>query len=174
MESSDSTPTSTQNPNQPPTSPLPAVLTPPLSPSVGLLLDSRIPARMAWVSGDGDPRVVPIWFDWNGEELLVATFAGARKLTDLADGSVVAVTIDTDTFPYRSLKLRGPVRIESARGLADCYRRAAVRYLGQDMGERWLDFLAGADQVVLRLRPTWAVAADMAVDSPFYASDISK
>ncbi len=148
---------------------LPPLLAGPVDPNVGLLLESRIPARMAWVSGPGEPRVVPIWFHWTGRELLLATFAGARKLRDLKDGSVVAVTIDSEAFPYRSLKLRGRIRVEPADGLADCYRLAAERYLGPQMGQRWLEFLAGADQVVLRLSPTWAVAADMAIDSPFYS-----
>ncbi|MFT5977279.1 MAG: hypothetical protein ACI83Y_000299 [Candidatus Azotimanducaceae bacterium] len=35
------------------------------------------------------------------------------------------------------------------------------------MVKRWLDFLGDADQVVLALRPTWAVAFDMAAISSF-------
>lgn len=87
---------------------LPNVLRSPLSPNVELLLDSAIPARLAWVDGKGHPRVVPIWFHWTGEQLAVATFAGARKLDEITSGTVVAVTIDSQTFPYRGLKIRGP------------------------------------------------------------------
>ena len=32
------------------------------------LLESKIPARLAYVWTDGTPRVIPIWFHWNGSE----------------------------------------------------------------------------------------------------------
>ena len=35
------------------------------------LLKSTIPARLAYVWTDGTPRVVPIWFHWNGRELVL-------------------------------------------------------------------------------------------------------
>src|SRR5215216_795369 len=37
------------------------------------LLGSSIPARLAYTGVDGDPRVVPVGFWWNGEQLLVFT-----------------------------------------------------------------------------------------------------
>ena len=79
----------------------------------------------------------------------------------LSSGDVVAVTIDTNDFPYRALKLRGPIGIEPADGLADAYRLAATRYLGHEMADRWCASLDGADQVAIRIRPTWASASDM-------------
>ena len=33
------------------------------------LLQSKIPARLAYNWTDGTPRVVPIWFVWNGREI---------------------------------------------------------------------------------------------------------
>ena len=35
------------------------------------LLQSAIPARLAYTWHDGTPRVVPMWFHWTGEELLM-------------------------------------------------------------------------------------------------------
>ncbi len=150
---------------------LPAILNAPLSPTVGLLLESRIPARLAWVTQDGTPRVVPIWFIWSDDRLVITTFKRAKKLRDLVEGVVVAVTIDTDEFPYRSLKLRGPVTVRPTEGIADEYRKAAKRYVGDQMADKWLAFLDNPDQVVLSIAPTWAVVSDMATDSPFFNSD---
>ncbi len=145
---------------------LPSVLQSPLSPNVELLLDSAIPARMAWVDGDGHPRVVPIWFHWTGEKLAVATFKGAQKLDQIAAGQVVAVTIDSQTFPYRGLKIRGPVELVENDGLSPEYREAAVRYLGPNVADRWCESLAHLDQVTLLITPKWASASDMS-DAPF-------
>ena len=44
-----------------------------VSPTAQTLLESRIPARLAYCAVDGTPRVQPIWFHWNGESLVLAT-----------------------------------------------------------------------------------------------------
>ncbi len=141
--------------------PLPTALRAPESRTAQLLLASRLPARMAWVDRDGRPQVAPMWFEWDGAELLLSTFAGSRKLDDLADGSQLAVTIDTSEFPYRSVKMSGPITVEPSDGLTDSYRRAARRYLGEQAGSAWCDALTGQVQVLIRLRPTRASVSDM-------------
>ncbi len=144
---------------------LPKVLRAPLQPGVGLLLESRIPARLAWVD-DGAPHVVPIWFAWTGSHLAMTSFAGAAKLDAIVEGAPLAVTIDTEDFPYRSLKIRGTAELRPTEGLADEYVAAADRNLGPEMSRRWQAFLGNPDQVVIGLRPTWAGFSDMA-GSPF-------
>ena len=42
------------------------LLEPPLAKE---LLASNIPARLAYVATDGTPRVLPIWFHWDGRQL---------------------------------------------------------------------------------------------------------
>jgi Pyridoxamine 5'-phosphate oxidase len=148
---------------------LPAALRAPLSRNVTLLLDSRIPARLAWVTPSGKPRVVAIWFHWTGEALTMATFAGSSKLDEISPGDVVAITIDTDTFPYRSLRMGGPVELVQVDDLAVDYRTAAVRYLGPVAGASWCRSLEGRAQVLMRLTPTWATVTDMS-RSPFLAA----
>ncbi len=49
------------------------------------LLDSSIPARLAYIGTDGDPRVIPVGFLWKGPTIGVATVpmsweAGVRAL----------------------------------------------------------------------------------------------
>ncbi len=148
---------------------LPAALRQPDSRNVQLLLESRIPARIAWVDGDGHPQVAPMWFEWDGAELLISTFAGSRKLEDLNDGAKVAATIDTADFPYRSVRISGPVTLESYGGLTDSYRRAAKRYLGESAANAWCTMLEGKPQVLIRLQPTRASASDMST-MPFVAN----
>lgn len=145
---------------------LPEALSSPMERGVRLLLDSRIPVRLAWVAPDGAPRVAPLWHHWDGESLAMATFAGAKKLAGIADGDVLAAVIDTEQFPYRSLTLRGPVELTSTDGLADEYRKAAARFVGPVGGVQWCEFLGDPDQVVIRLHPTFAQYSDMA-SSPF-------
>ncbi len=60
------------------------------------LLQSTIPARLAYTWPDGTPRVVPIGFHWNGEEIVLGTPPDAPKMRVLGDGSKVALTIDSE------------------------------------------------------------------------------
>jgi len=156
----------TQSPGSAPDPP--DILRPPLSRNVALLLDSRIPARMAWVSRAGRPRVVPMWFHWTGAELVMVAFTGSAKLTEIATGDEVAASIDTETFPYRGLRMRGPVTLESSDALRHEYRTAAARVLGPAAGEAWCRSLEGRGQVAIRLAPRWAAEWDM-YRSPFLA-----
>lgn len=43
------------------------------------LLQSKLPARLAYNWRDGTPRVVPIGFHWNGEEIVLGTPSDARR-----------------------------------------------------------------------------------------------
>ncbi len=47
------------------------------------LLTSTAFARLAYLWTDGTPRVVPTWFHWNGEQIVLGTVAGAPKLAAL-------------------------------------------------------------------------------------------
>lgn len=121
---------------------------------------------MAWAGPDDVARIVPIWFHWTGAELVMTSFAGAAKLAEITSGTRGTVSIDTETFPYRGLRMSGPVALETLDGLSREYRLAAARYLGPVAGEAWCRSLGGRAQVAIRLRPTWAVASDMS-GSPF-------
>jgi hypothetical protein len=125
------------------------------------LLNSPIPARVAYVTAAGDPRVVPLWFHWDGTDLVIATFNGSPKLRSVRTGDRLAVTIDTEAFPYAALQIRGPVTVTKQDGVVLEYRFAARRYLGDD-GEA---FVAGIQpppaMTRIALRPDWARTMNM-------------
>jgi nitroimidazol reductase NimA-like FMN-containing flavoprotein (pyridoxamine 5'-phosphate oxidase superfamily) len=79
------------------------------------LLQSRIPARLAYVWGDGTPRVVPIGFHCNGRELVLGTPPDAPKVKVLADGTPVAVTIDGDEMPHPVLMITSSANVSSVK-----------------------------------------------------------
>jgi hypothetical protein len=70
------------------------------------LLAAPLPARYAYTASDGTPRVLPSWFHWTGQELVMPTFLSAPhvrrpagRLAALRARPDVAVTIDTEQFP---------------------------------------------------------------------------
>ena len=69
------------------------------SPVAQTLLQSANPARVAYVWTDGTPRVVPIWFHWTGEEVVLGTPSTAPKVKALRQNPKVALTIDSNAPP---------------------------------------------------------------------------
>src|SRR2546428_7074392 len=82
------------------------------------LLQAKGPAHLAYNWRDGTPRVVPIGFHWNGEEIVMATAVDAPKTKVLTNGSKVAVSIDRDFSASKILLIRGTVRVDTVEGIA--------------------------------------------------------
>jgi Pyridoxamine 5'-phosphate oxidase len=126
------------------------------------LLKSKIPARLAYVWPDGSPRVVPIWFHWNGKEIVMASPPKAPKLKALAKNPKVSITIDNDTFPHKVLLIRGTARLESVEGIVPEYETAAARYFDPAMAQGWLTQLRGmiSSMVRITITPEWVGLLD--------------
>ena len=126
-------------------------------PAVQPLLRSTIPARFAYTWTDGTPRVVPIWFHWNGEALVLGTPPTAPKLKALARNRRVALTIDENGFPARVLMVRGEATIDMVPGVTNEYAACAVRYLGEEQGRAWVGQVGQLFRQMARItiRPEW-------------------
>ncbi len=105
------------------------------------LLESAIPARLAYAWTDGTPRVVSIWFQRAGNEIVLCTFYGAPKLRVLHSGDRVALTIDTDSPPNHVLAIRGSVEVTHRYGVIPEYAQAAERYLGREQADAYIGSL---------------------------------
>jgi len=132
------------------------------------LLRSRIPARLAYVWADGTPRVIPIWFHWNGQEFVLGTPEKAPKLKALTKNPKVALTIDDNSFPHKVLLVRGSARLQSVNGIVPEYALAAERYLGDQEGKTWVQQLASMIQNMVRITvtPEWVGLLDFQTRFP--------
>jgi hypothetical protein len=131
------------------------------------LLASTIPARFAYTWTDGTPRVVPIWFHWDGERIVFGSIPRSPKLRALNDGAPVAVTIDSNEWPYHVLSIRGTATVELVDGVVPEYGAAAKRYFGEEQGQAWVDQLP-SDVKMWRIAvtPTWANVLDFETRFP--------
>jgi hypothetical protein len=138
------------------------------SPVAQQLLQSRIPARLAYSWTDGTPRVVPIGFHWNGEDLVLGTPMDAPKLKVLRDGQPVAVCIDTDEMPYKVLEIRGTVRLDVVDGIGPEYRAMTMRTQGEEAGGAWLTALEPICPQMTRIfvHPAWVAVLDFETRFP--------
>ena len=132
------------------------------------LLQAKFPAHLAYTWRDGTPRVVPIGFHWNGEEIVLATATDAPKTKVLKTGSKVAVTMDRDARSPKVLLIRGTVRIDTVEGIAPEYAAMLRRTLGEDCGQAVLAQAAPLYPRMTRLfiHPDWVGLLDFETRLP--------
>ena len=132
------------------------------------LLHSKIPARLAYVWTDGTPRVIPIWFHWNGRELVMGTPPKAPKLKALAKNPKVSLTIDNNEFPHKVLLVRGTARLETVDGIVPEYAAAAGRYFEPEQARAWLAQLRTriSSMVRVTITPEWVGLLDFKTRFP--------
>lgn len=95
------------------------------------ILDTTAVAHVATVTPGGRPRTSPMWFEWDGERVLLSHTKGRAKYRDVQSNPWIALSIAAPDDPYRYVEIRGPVEIEDdpAKTLI---HRLAKKYLGQD------------------------------------------
>lgn len=132
------------------------------------LLVSPTPARLAYNWRDGTPRVVPIGFHWNGSEIVLGTPVDAPKMQVLRDGAKVALTIDTDRMPYKTLMIRGTIRTDTVDGIAPEYAQMTIRVFGEEVGSAWLENVRPLMPRMARIfvRPDWVGILDFETRFP--------
>jgi hypothetical protein len=137
-------------------------------PASQALLNSTIPARLAYVWTDGTPRVIPIWFHWNGTEIVMGTPPKAPKLKALAKNPKVSLTIDDNDFPQRVLLIRGTARLEPVSGVVPEYALAADRYFGPEQGKAWVEQMGKmiSSMVRISITPEWVGLLDFQTRFP--------
>ena len=137
-------------------------------PAAKELLQSNIPARLAYIATDGTPRVVPIWFHWTGQQFVFGTPPKAPKLKALAKNPKVALTIDDNDFPHKVLLVRGMARMETVNGVAPEYAAAAERYFGSQQGKAWVQQMSSMCPQMVRIAiiPEWVGLLDFQTRFP--------
>ena len=132
------------------------------------LLQSKGPAHLAYNWRDGTPRVIPIGFHWNGEELVMATAMDDPKTKVLTNGSKVAVSIDRDFLASNILLIRGTVRVDTVEGIAPEYTAMIYRTMSKEDAEALLKEAAPLYPCMTRIfiHPDWVGILDFETRLP--------
>ncbi len=112
---------------------------------------------------DRAPLTVPIWYDYEpGGELWVITDRGSRKGALLERARRFSLCAQTEKPPYRYVSVSGRVVAVETADVEKHTRPMARRYLGSDLGDRYIEATRGqgGDSVVVRLRPEQWLSVD--------------
>ncbi len=95
-------------------------------------------ARLACIRPDGNPHVIPVWQEWDGERFNILALKGSQWAEYVRKNPQVSITIDEPWTPYRRVVSRGSA-IET-KELASAtqnnlFSRLSKRYLGQQASQ---------------------------------------
>jgi len=113
------------------------------------ILEKKGFAHVATIGPGGEPQSHPVWYDWDGEALLISATPTKQRIQNLRRFPRIAVSIQDPDDPYRYLEIRGPVEIEPdpRHHLIDAL---AKKYLGT---ERYEHEPPDSERLVVRIIP---------------------
>jgi len=113
--------------------------------------------RVGWlatVAPDGTPQVSPIWFLWDGDEILVYSLESPRA-RNVAEHPRVSLNLDGDGRGGDILIVEGDARIDGATPSASDNRGYLAKYGPVMDGHGWTpEWFAGRYSVPIRVTPT--------------------
>lgn len=117
------------------------------------------------VAEDGHgPLVVPIWYSYEpGGEVRIITGRTSRKGELLERAGRFSLCVQTEKLPYRYVSVEGPIVAIEAVDLERDGRPLARRYLGTELGDRYIkDTRDAVGNVLFRMRPERWLTVDYA------------
>ena len=109
---------------------------------------------------------MPVWFHWNGDQLVLGSPSKAPKLKALAADPRVALTIDDNSWPHKVMLVRGRASIELLDDVSPEYALAATGYFGPEQGPAWVSTLRGKPMARIAITPEWVGILDFQTRFP--------
>jgi len=104
---------------------------------------------LATTMSDGSPQVTPVWFDHDGEHILINTNEGRVKDTNMKARPKVAMVIQDPSTPYRYLQVRGEVVEITREGADEHINKLALRYDNKPWTYR-----EGQKRIIFKIKPS--------------------
>ncbi len=121
--------------------------------------------KLATVRADGRPHLAPIWFVFDGDDLIFTTGAQSVKGISLRRDPRVALCVDDEMPPDAFVNVEGTATIsEDLDELLIWATRIAARYMGNALAAQYGQRNAVPGELLIRVTPTKMTAVkDVAV-----------
>ena len=96
------------------------------------LLQKKAFAQLATLMPDGSPHVAPVWFEFDGQNIVINTAKGRVKDKNMRRDPRVGLDILDPDNPYRHLSIRGRVVDVTEQGADAHIDKLTKKYIGQD------------------------------------------
>lgn len=119
------------------------------------LLHGTRTGKLATMRKDGRPHVVPVWFDLDGDTLVLTTGGKSVKAGNIRRDARVCLCVDDETPPYAYIQVEGTASLlDDPAQLLHCATRIGGRYMGQDRGEEYGKRNSTEGELLVRITPT--------------------
>jgi len=105
-------------------------------------------AFLATTMKDGSPQVTPVWFNTDGDYVLVNTARGRVKEINMSDRPQVALVIPEPGNPYRYIQIRGRAIEITEKGANEHFDKVAIAYIGKPF-----DYPPDQIRVIVKISP---------------------
>lgn len=131
-----------------------------LTPSIRAFLNETRFAALATINKDGTPQQSTMWYALDGDTILMNTKAGRLKHRNLQRDPRASICVPDG---YRWVTISGTVEMNDDQAVAQAdIRRLAIRYHGQEKGERQSrEKFSQEHRVTVRLKIEKVVSEDV-------------
>ena len=96
------------------------------------LLNKKAFAQLATIMPDGTPQVSPVWFEFDGKNIVINSAKGRVKDRNMRRDPRVGLDIQDPDNPYRHVSIRGRV-VQITEDGADAHiDKLTKKYINQD------------------------------------------
>jgi uncharacterized protein len=113
-------------------------------PNVGIL---------ATADSSGRPHAAPIWYLYEDGEIIISTGPESKKARNVKANPAVTLVADRRSLPYYAVMVHGDAAI-GERLSPDLRLKMAIRYLGEELGRRYVESRTDETGITIRFRPT--------------------
>ena len=117
-------------------------------------------AKLATVTADGRPHVVPVWFVLDNDDLVFTTHEASQKAKSLRRDPRLACCIDDERPPYAYVMVSGTATLSAnVEDLLRWATRIGGRYMGEDRAEEFGRRNGVPGELLVRVAPTKIIGA---------------
>ncbi len=114
------------------------------------ILDKKAYAHIATVNAQGIPQVTPVWFTYDGDDIIINSARGRKKDRNIEERpNQIALSVQDPDNPYRYIGLQGKVVEITEVGGYDVINKLSHKYGGNDYPKN-----PNETRVTYRIRPT--------------------
>jgi len=111
--------------------------------------------KLATVRKDGQPLVVPVWYDLEGETVVFMTAQDSIKAKNMRRDPRVSLCVDDEVTPFAYVELEGTVVMsDDADQALDWATRIGGRYMGRELAETYGKINSGAGVLIVHITLT--------------------
>ena len=124
------------------------------------LLEGTRTAKLATVRADGRPHVVPVWFDLDGDDLVLTTGKDSVKGKNILRDPRVMISVDDENPPFAFVFIEGSAIVSEPAPveMLSWTTRLAKRYMGAAQAEAYGKRNAVEGEILVRVPLTKVTA----------------